>query len=95
MENQEHAVNFFYLVSNLQPSQNFEREKAFLKENLICCISGTEGRRKLKFGEVGVQICQNFFEKKIKQKNFQPECPFKGLTNTTACYYYSRIRLFA
>ena len=23
-------------------------------------ITGTEDRRKLKFGEVGIQICQNF-----------------------------------
>ena len=52
-------------------------EKAFLRGNLICYISRTEGRRKLKFGEVGLQICENFL-KKNRAKNFRPDCPFKA-----------------
>ena len=38
---------------------NFKGEKAFLRENLTRYISGTKYRRKLKFGEVGLKICQN------------------------------------
>ena len=32
-----------------------------------------EGRKKLKFGEVGLHVCENFWEK-FEQKNFLPEC---------------------
>ena len=63
MKNQEHAVNSWSFVSSWQPWKNFKEEKAFLKGNLICYISGTEGRKKLKFGEVGLQIGQNFLRK--------------------------------
>ena len=44
------------------------------KENLICYISGAECRRKLKFGEVGLQICRKFWRKRFKRKNFRPDC---------------------
>ena len=40
-----------------------------LRVNLICYIAGTEGCRKLKFGEVGLHIRQKFLSK-IEQKNF-------------------------
>ena len=53
----------------------FLGEKALLRGNLIFCISGTEGRRKLQFGEVGLQICEKIL-RKIAQKNFRPERPF-------------------
>ena len=40
-----------------------------------------DGHRKLKFGEVSLQICQFyfsfFFEKEIQAKNFRPERPFE------------------
>ena len=63
MENQEHAVNFRNFVSNWQLWQNFLRGKALVREVLICYISRTAGRRKLKFGEFGLHICQNFLRK--------------------------------
>ena len=50
------------------------RVKAFLRGNLICFTSGTEGRRKLKFGEVGLQIWLNLLRK--NRKFFRPECSF-------------------
>ena len=34
-----------------------------------------EGRRKLKFGEVGLQVCQIVCEK-IEQEYFRPKCLF-------------------
>ena len=46
--------------------------------NLNCHILGTEGRRKLKFGEVSFQICPNFL-RETEQINFRPECRFKLL----------------
>ena len=52
MENQEHTVSFWNFAFNWQPWQKFLPEKAFLKGNLIRYTSGTEVRRKLKFGEV-------------------------------------------
>ena len=52
----------------------FLRGKRFLRGNLICYISETEGCGKLKFDKVSLQICQIFL--KIEQKNFRPECPF-------------------
>ena len=54
----------------------FLRGKSFLREILICYISQTEGRRKLKFGEVGLQVCQKFL-REHRAKNFRPECPVK------------------
>ena len=45
----------------------FLRGNSFPKENLICYISETKGHRKLKFGEVSLQISQNFL-KKTEQK---------------------------
>ena len=51
---------FEILFFNWQPWQNFEEEKAFLRVNLIGYISGTEGRKKLKFGEASLQICPSF-----------------------------------
>ena len=69
MENQEYAANFLNFVSNWQTWQNFSAEKAFLRGNLICYASGTEGCRKLKFGEVGLHTCQNFL-RKTRAKTF-------------------------
>ena len=43
----------------------FLREKAFLRGNLNCHILGTKGRRKLKFGEVSLQICQNILRENL------------------------------
>ena len=43
-----------FLIGN--PGKIFEWKKAFLMGNLICYTSGTESRRKLKFGEVGLHI---------------------------------------
>ena len=57
----------------VNPSKFFG-EKAFLRENLNCHILGIEGRKKLKFSEDRVQICQNFL-KENRAKNVQPECP--------------------
>ena len=41
----------------------------------MCYISGAEGRSKLKFGEVGLQTCENFLRKN-RAKKFPTECPF-------------------
>ena len=45
-------------------------EKAFPRGNLNCHILKTESRRKLKFCEVSLQICQKFLRKKNKQNIF-------------------------
>ena len=47
-------------VSIWQLWQNFYGRKAFQRGNLNCHILGTEGRRKLKFGEVNLSIRQSF-----------------------------------
>ena len=44
------------------PSKISTGEGAFLNENLNCCIFETESCRKLKFGEFGIQICQQFLK---------------------------------
>ena len=77
-----HAVTFWNFVFSWLARLNFKGEKAFLRWNLNCHILGTEGRRKLKFGKVSFQICQNFSEK-IKQKNFWPDCSFESNFITT------------
>ena len=41
-----------------------------MRGNLNYHISETEGRTKLKFGEVNRHICQNFFAKKPSKKFF-------------------------
>ena len=46
----------------------FLGEKALLRGNLIFCISGTEGRRKLQFGGVGLQICEKILRKNLAEK---------------------------
>ena len=60
--------SIFDILYNWQPWQNFLGGKALLRGNLICYSSGTEGRRKLKFGEVGLWICQNFLRKNLAKK---------------------------
>ena len=42
---------------------------------LICYISGTEVRRKLKFDKLNLQICENFLRGNWA-KNFWPEFSF-------------------
>ena len=37
----------------------FQREKAFLRGNLICNISEIEGCKNLKLNKVSLQICRN------------------------------------
>ena len=65
MENQEHAINLLFLVCNRD--KNFKGKKPFKgKSNLF--ISGKEGRRKLTFGEIGLQICQNLFKTNQEKK---------------------------
>ena len=64
-----------FLITN--PGKTSVGKKSFPRGNLICYISGTEGCRKLKFGKVGLHICQNFLRKKSTKKTFRPECPFK------------------
>ena len=61
------TFEILFLIGN--PGEICRGEKAFPRGNLICCISGTEGRRKLKFGEVGFQVCQNFLSKKVSDLN--------------------------
>ena len=53
--------------------------KIFTGKSVICFISGTESRGKLKFSEVSLQICQNFWT--IEQKNFPLECPLNFYHN--------------
>ena len=43
-----------------------------------------EGRRKFKFGEVGLQICQNFFEKKSSKKIFDLNVLLNFIPNKTS-----------
>ena len=38
----------------------------------------TEGSRKLKFGEVNLQIFKKFLRENLA-KNFRPDCPFKTI----------------
>ena len=66
VENYKHAATFWNFVCSLQPWQNLSGEKVFLRGNLNCHILGTERRKKLKFGEVSLQICQNFERKPSK-----------------------------
>ena len=57
------VFEILFLIGN--PGKISKGEKAFLRGKLIRDISETEGRRKLvvKFGEVGLQICQNVLRK--------------------------------
>ena len=48
--------------------QLFLEDKAFLRRNLICYISGMEDRRKLKFGEFSLQICKMFLRETRAKK---------------------------
>ena len=65
MENQEHAINLLFLIGNRD--KNFKGKKPFKgKSNLF--ISEKEGRRKLTFGKIGLQIRQNFFKKNQAKK---------------------------
>ena len=69
-------LSFFeilFLIGNLDKIS--KGKKPFLRGNLICYTSGMEGRRKLKFGKVGL-ICQNFSRKKSSKKDFRPEYSF-------------------
>ena len=70
MENKKTTSDFLKFCFQLE---NLAR---FLKGNLLCYISGTEGRRKLKFGEVGLRSVK-FFWQKIEEKISRRECPFK------------------
>ena len=46
-------------------------EKTFLMGNLNCQVLGTKGRKKLKFGEVSLQVCDIFWRgEKTKKKLF-------------------------
>ena len=57
--------------------------KSFLKGNSNCHILETEGRRKLKFSEVRLHICQNLLLTNIRAKTlFRPECTFKFVTSS-------------
>ena len=53
----------------------FQREKAFLKGNLICYISGIEGCKNLKLNKVSLQICQNLLGEN-QAKKFSILLPF-------------------
>ena len=61
------SFEILFLTGN--PGKISTGEKAFLRGNLICYISGTESRRKLKFGEVGLQLCPKLLSK-IRAKKF-------------------------
>ena len=58
---------FEILFLNRNPYKISKGEKAFLRENIICYISGMEGLRKLKFNEVGLQMSK-FLKKKSSKK---------------------------
>ena len=47
-----------------------------------------EGRRKLKFGEVSLQVSQNFL-KGNRPQNFRPECLFKNQTSKMQVYSFA------
>ena len=54
----------------------FLKEKDFLRGNLNFRILVTEDRRKLKFGEVSLQICQTVLREN-RAKIFGLECPHR------------------
>ena len=60
----KHAVIFKILFVIGKP-EDFQGELYFLKGNLNRHILGTKGRRKLKFGEAGLQICQKFLRENL------------------------------
>ena len=63
--NMQLRFEVLFLIGNFG---NISKGKKFLRENSTCCISGTEGCRKLNFGEVSLQICQIFLRKKTTKK---------------------------
>ena len=54
--------SIFEILSLIGSPDKISNGKSLSKGSLICFISGMEGRRKLKFGEVSLQTCQNFRE---------------------------------
>ena len=54
------------LTSN---SGKISKGEKHLRGNLSCYISGKEGRRKLKFGDVSPQICQLFLRENKAKKS--------------------------
>ena len=84
-ENQEYAVNFGTFVFNWickisKDMHNwickiFKEYAKFPRRNLICNISETEGRRKLKFSEDSLQICQKILREN-RAKKFPTWMPF-------------------
>ena len=58
----------FEMLFLLATLTKFLRGKA-LRGNLICYFSRTKGRRNLKFGEIGLQICQIFLRKTSSKKS--------------------------
>ena len=66
IENYEHALSLLNFACSWQPWQN--KGKVFLKGNLNWYILGTDGHRKLKFGEVSLRICQNFLRQTQAKK---------------------------
>ena len=68
----EICSNFLKFCFWLETPGKVPGKKAFLRENISCYISEMEGCRKLKFGEVNLQICQ-IFMKEYRVKNFWPE----------------------
>ena len=50
-----------------------------LRGNLSCYISGTEGHRKLKFGEVMSSDLSKFFEEELRKKTFDLNALLTGM----------------
>ena len=60
---------FFEILFVVGNRRRFPRGSAFLRGNLSCCISRTEGRRKVKLGEVSrYSDLSILFWEKIEQK---------------------------
>ena len=77
--NSDPSLCFDNIVENtiweLQTSGNFLKVclllatlAKFLREKLSCHILGTEGRRKVNFGEVSIQVCQNLLKENRAKK---------------------------
>ena len=77
IESYKHAVSFRNFVCSWQPWQNFRWKKAILRWNQNCSILETEGRRKLKFGEISFQIYRKFLRK--SSKKYSTWMPLKTL----------------
>ena len=84
-ETRKPAVSFWNFVCSWRSWITFFGEKTFwgekdcLRGNLNWYILGTEGRRRLKFGEVSIKIWIKYFREKTEQKIFELNALLSGV----------------